>query len=86
MGVSKDSVASHRKFADKYSLPFKLIADTELTLNKEFGVWQEKKMCGKVYMGTVRTTFITDEKGIITHIINKVNTKDSANQILELVM
>ena len=86
VGVSKDSVASHRKFADKYSLPFKLIADTELTLNKEFGVWQEKKMCGKVYMGTVRTTFITDEKGIITHIINKVNTKDSANQILELVM
>ena len=85
VGVSKDSVASHRKFADKYSLPFKLIADTELTLNKEFGVWQEKKMCGKVYMGTVRTTFITDEKGIITHIINKVNTKDSANQILELV-
>ena len=86
VGVSKDSVASHRKFADKYSLPFKLIADTELTLNKEFGVWQEKKMCGKVYMGTVRTTFITDEKGRITHIINKVNTKDSANQILELVM
>lgn len=86
VGVSKDSVASHRKFADKYSLPFKLIADTELTLNKEFGVWQEKKMCGKVYMGTVRTTFITDEKGIITHIINKVNTKDSANQILELFM
>ena len=86
VGVSKDSVASHRKFADKYSLPFKLIADTELTLNKEFGVWQEKKMCGKVYMGTVRTTFITDEKGIITHIIYKVNTKDSANQILELVM
>lgn len=86
VGVSKDSVTSHRKFADKYSLPFKLIADTELTLNKEFGVWQEKKMCGKVYMGTVRTTFITDEKGIITHIIYKVNTKDSANQILELVM
>ena len=86
VGVSKDSVASHRKFADKYSLPFKLIADTELTLNKEFGVWQEKKMCGKVYMGTVRTTFTTDEKGIITHIINKVNTKDSANQILELLM
>ena len=86
VGVSKDSVTSHRKFADKYSLPFKLIADTELTLNKEFGVWQEKKMCGKVYMGTVRTTFITDENGIITHIINKVNTKDSANQILELVM
>lgn len=83
IGVSKDSVASHRKFSDKYSLPFKLIADTELVLNKAFGVWQEKKMCGKVYMGTVRTTFVTDENGVITHIINKVNTKDAANQILK---
>lgn len=85
VGVSKDSVASHRKFIDKYSLPFKLIADTELTLNKEFGVWQEKKMCGRVYMGTVRTTFVTDETGIITHIIKKVDTKNAANQILELI-
>lgn len=82
IGVSKDSVASHRKFADKYSLPFTLIADTDLALNQAFGVWQEKKMCGKVYMGTVRTTFVTDENGVITHIINKVNTKDAANQIL----
>lgn len=85
VGVSKDSVASHRKFSDKYSLPFKLIADTDLKLNQEFGVWQEKKMCGKVYMGTVRTTFITDGNGVITHIINKVNTKDAANQILEYI-
>lgn len=83
IGVSKDSVTSHRKFADKYSLPFKLIADTDLVLNQAFGVWQEKKMCGKVYMGTVRTTFVTDENGIITHIIKKVNTKDAAKQILE---
>lgn len=82
IGVSKDSVASHRKFADKYSLPFTLIADTDLILNQAFGVWQEKKMCGRVYMGTVRTTFVADEKGVITHIINKVNTKDAANQIL----
>lgn len=82
IGVSKDSVASHRKFADKYSLPFTLIADTDLSLNQAFGVWQEKKMCGRVYMGTVRTTFVADEKGVITHIINKVNTKDAANQIL----
>ena len=82
IGVSKDSVTSHRKFAEKYSLPFKLIADTELILNMAFGVWQEKKMCGKVYMGTIRTTFVTDENGVITHIINKVNTKDAANQIL----
>lgn len=83
IGVSKDSVTSHRKFADKYSLPFKLIADTDLVLSQAFGVWQEKKMCGKVYMGTVRTTFVSDENGIITHIIKKVNTKDAAKQILE---
>ena len=82
IGVSKDSITSHRKFKDKYSLSFTLISDTELTLNKEFGVWQEKKMCGRVYMGTVRTTFVINEKGVITHIINNVNTKDAANQIL----
>ena len=84
VGVSKDSAASHTKFADKYSLPFPLIADVDLTLNKAFGVWQEKKMAGRTYMGTVRTTFIADEQGTIIHIINKVNTKDSANQILSL--
>lgn len=84
VGVSKDSAASHAKFADKYSLPFPLIADVDLTLNKAFGVWQEKKMAGRTYMGTVRTTFIADEQGTIIHIINKVNTKDSANQILSL--
>ena len=83
VGVSKDSVVSHRKFSDKYSLPFKLIADTDLVLNQVFGVWQEKKMCGKVYMGTVRTTFVTDENGIISRIINKVDTKNAAKQILE---
>ena len=82
IGVSKDSIASHRKFSEKYSLPFTLIADTDLVLNQAFGVWQEKKMCGRVYMGTVRTTFVTDEEGVITHIINKVDTKDAANQIL----
>ena len=81
-GVSKDSITSHRKFADKYSLPFTLIADTDLSLNQAFGVWQEKKMCGRVYMGTVRTTFVANENGVITHIINKVNTKDAAAQIL----
>ena len=84
VGVSKDSAASHQKFAAKHNLPFPLIADVDLTLNQAFGVWQEKKMAGRTYMGTVRTTFITDEQGIITHIINKVNTKDSANQILAL--
>lgn len=84
VGVSKDSQASHRKFAEKHSLPFTLISDTDLALNQAFGVWQEKKMCGKVGMGTIRTTFITDENGIITNIITKVNTKDAANQILAL--
>ena len=84
IGVSKDSVASHRKFADKHELPFTLIADTELTLNQTFGVWQKKKMAGREYMGTVRTTFLTDENGVVTDIISKVDTKDSANQILKL--
>lgn len=84
VGVSKDSQASHKKFANKYSLPFPLIADVDLTLNQEFGVWKEKKMCGRTYMGTVRTTFVTDESGVITHIITNVNTKDAANQILAL--
>lgn len=84
VGVSKDSQASHRKFAEKYSLPFPLIADENLALNQAFGVWQEKKMAGRTYMGTVRTTFVTDENGVITHVINKVNTKDAARQILEL--
>ena len=63
VGVSKDSQESHRKFADKFALKFPLIADTELTLNEAFGVWQKKKMAGREYMGTVRTTFIIDENG-----------------------
>lgn len=84
VGVSKDSAASHQKFAAKHSLPFTLISDTDLKLNEAFGVWQEKKMCGRTYMGTVRTTFVANEDGVITHIITKVNTKDAANQILAL--
>lgn len=85
IGVSKDSVASHRKFADKYNLPFTLIADTDTTLNQALGVWREKKMAGCTYTGTVRTTFITDEKGVITHVIEKVTTADHARQILQIV-
>ena len=84
LGVSKDSAASHERFAAKHNLPFPLIADVDLTLNKAFGVWQEKKMAGRTYMGTVRTTFIVDENGIVIDIIKKVNTKDSARQILDL--
>lgn len=84
IGISKDSAASHQKFAAKHELPFTLIADTDLRMNEAFGVWQLKKMCGRENMGTVRTTFLTDENGVITDIINKVNTKDSARQILDL--
>ena len=81
VGVSKDSAASHTKFADKFQLPFTLIADTETTLNQAFGVWQKKKMAGREYMGTVRTTFIINEEGIVEDIITKVDTKNSATQI-----
>ena len=84
VGVSKDSAESHRKFADKFALRFPLITDEDLTLNKAFGVWQLKKMAGREYMGTVRTTFLVDENGVVTDIITKVKTKDSANQILNL--
>ena len=82
VGVSKDSAASHTKFADKFQLPFTLIADTETTLNQAFGVWQKKKMAGREYMGTVRTTFIINEEGIVEDVITKVDTKNSATQIL----
>lgn len=85
IGISKDSPASHVKFADKNSLPFTLLSDESTAVNQEFGVWQKKKMAGREYMGTVRTTFITDPNHVVTHIINKVNTKDSANQILDLL-
>lgn len=84
VGVSKDSASSHKKFSEKYSLPFPLIADTDLVLNEAFGVWQKKKMCGREYMGTVRTTFLIDEQGRVSDIITKVNTKDAANQILNI--
>ena len=84
IGVSKDTAASHQKFAAKYNLPFTLITDEDLTLNKTFGVWREKKLYGKVSMGTVRTTFLVDETGTVSNIITKVTTKDAANQILNL--
>lgn len=84
IGVSKDSAASHQKFAAKHAIPFTLITDEDLTLNKAFGVWREKKLYGKVSMGTVRTTFLVDESGVVSNIITKVNTKDAANQILNL--
>lgn len=85
IGVSKDSEASHTKFADKHSLPFPLIADTGHQLCEAFGVWQLKKMAGREYWGIVRTTFITDENGIVTDVIRKVNTKNAAEQIFALL-
>ena len=85
LGVSKDSAASHTKFAEKHSLPFPLIADTDTSLQQAFGVWREKKMAGRTYMGTVRTTFVVDEQGTVTHIIDKVNNKDAAGQLLTLL-
>lgn len=86
IGVSIDSVASHNKFKTKYELPFTLIADTAKALVEKFGVWGEKKMYGKTYMGTYRTTFIINEDGIIEKIISpkEVKTKEHSDQILNL--
>jgi thioredoxin-dependent peroxiredoxin len=84
LGVSVDDSASHKKFSEKYSLPFSLIADTSKEIVNLYGVWGEKKMYGKSYEGTHRVTFIIDEKGKIKDIIEKVNTKDHTSQILEI--
>ena len=82
IGVSKDSVASHQKFAEKHGLPFVLLSDPERVAIEAYGVWQEKKMCGKVGMGVVRTTFIIDESGNIEKIMNKVKPDTNAEEIL----
>ena len=85
IGISKDSPASHLKFASKHQLPFILLSDESTEVNQAFGVWQKKKMAGREYMGTVRTTFITDADHVVTHVITKVDTKKAAEQILSLV-
>ncbi len=84
VGVSPDSAKSHVGFIAKQNLPFQLIADTEKTLAQTFGVWGEKKLYGRAYMGIFRTTFIIDENGVIERVISpkEVSTKDHANQIL----
>lgn len=82
IGVSKDSAASHRRFADKFELPFTLLSDPSTQMLQDFGAWGEKKMCGKVSIGTLRRTFIFDENGILTRIIEKVDTKNHTSQIL----
>lgn len=82
IGVSKDSVASHIKFAEKHNLPFILLSDPDLVAIKAYDVWQEKKMCGKVSMGVVRTTFIIDENGFIEKTMAKVKPDTNAEEIL----
>ena len=84
VGVSKDSAASHRKFIDKYELPFTLLADTSTQMLQDFGAWGEKSMYGRKFMGVLRRTFIFDEQGVLTDIIEKVDTKNHASQILAL--
>ena len=83
IGISKDSVSSHIKFAEKYNLPFILLSDPDLIAIKAYDVWHEKKMCGKVGMGVVRTTYIIDEKGFIEMAMPKVKPDTNAAEILE---
>ena len=83
IGISKDSVASHRNFAEKYALPFILLSDPERVAIEAYGVWQEKKNYGKVSMGVVRTTFLIDETGCVEKIMPKVKPDTNAREILE---
>ena len=82
IGISKDSTASHQKFAEKFDLPFILLSDPELIAIKAYGVWQEKKLYGKTSFGIVRTTFIVDEEGNIEHVMPKVKPDTNAEDIL----
>jgi peroxiredoxin Q/BCP len=83
IGVSPDSIASHKKFKEKYGLKFNLIADTEKEILQAFGAWGEKKNYGRTNMGVIRTTFIIDEKGVIEEVFSKVKTKEHTEQIKE---
>ena len=83
IGISKDSTASHQKFAQKYNLPFILLSDPELQAIQAYDVWQEKKLCGKVSMGVVRTTYIIDEQGNIEKVMPKVKPDTNAAEILD---
>lgn len=85
LGVSRDSVASHKKFEEKYGLPFMLLSDQERTVIEAYDVWKEKKNYGKVSMGVVRTTYLIDEEGIIVRALDKVKAADNPAQMLELV-
>ena len=83
VGVSTDDAASHAKFAQKYDLAFPLVADADKAIVNAYGVWQEKKNYGKTYWGTVRTTFLLDENGVITRVIKRPDTKEHAAQLLK---
>lgn len=87
VGVSKDKEETQAKFADKYSLTFPLIADTDTSLLKQLGAWGEKKMCGKTTVGTIRTTFLVDEEGIVRAIFSgkQIKTKTHAEQLLQYI-
>lgn len=82
IGVSKDSVASHKRFEEKYGLPFTLLSDTEHTVLEAYDVWKEKKLYGKVSMGVIRTTYLIDEEGVITKAFGKVKAADNPAQML----
>jgi thioredoxin-dependent peroxiredoxin len=83
LGISSDDEKSHKKFIEKQSLPFPLIADTDLKVHEAYGTWVEKSMYGRKYMGTARTTFVIDEEGKIAEVIEKVDTKNHTAQILK---
>ena len=85
LGVSKDSVQSHKKFEEKYGLPFTLLSDPELEVIKAYDVWKEKKMYGKTTMGVVRSTYLIDENGIIVKAFDKVKAAENPNQMLESI-
>lgn len=84
LGISSNDEKSHKKFIAKESLPFSLLADTDKSVHEKYGTWGEKSMYGRKYMGTLRVTFVIDEKGIVREIIEKVDTKNHASQILDI--
>lgn len=86
IGVNKDSVASHKKFEEKYGLAFPLLSDPELATIQAYDVWHEKKMAGRTYMGIVRTTYLIDENGIIIKVSDKVKAADNPQQMLDILL
>ncbi|MBQ5770083.1 MAG: thioredoxin-dependent thiol peroxidase [Clostridia bacterium] len=85
LGISRDSVASHKKFEEKYSLPFTLLSDADTSVIQAYDVWHEKKMAGKTYMGIVRSTYLIDENGVITRALSSVKAADNPQQMLEML-